>query len=457
MDINRDELKFYFERGDRPTQEQFEDLIDSQVNKVDDQVFVVGSKVQNNVQIGLGLTPPNDTTDVGLVRLFVDQRLSTQKLRMRENPGAGKLLFSDASGNARWGAQTDLDEFHWKRVNKTDPNSVMYSVPAGNVGIGTSTPTAKLHVFGSTTVDGLTKTQSLRFTSPVPAGNPDGRVLMLDPQGNVTVVAVADLHTPGYDLWWKDQWNVHSKPGFGVSVDKGLYVEEKVTVKGGIIRNPMWPTTDPEPAISNDLTDLGLYSFHKWNWNRYVTNNGAHRFYLDLGKGLDPNGPSGVLEVIPSQKKNLFRPTGNGDYVRLPNDTVQVNADFFVKGWKPFLFRTYKLDPQGNVGDGGDPTFKKWTGISVEEYPGAIIGGFTNTLMTFRQTDPGDNFVRLAQDGTSMTWVVEANFANNLTNGRDENDWYVDVMFVRVELADAHWSFSKHWAHDGAHPVGTHV
>ena len=109
MDINRDTLKEYFERGDRPTEEQFVDLIDSLINKEDDQVHVVGSFP--TVQIGLGTAPDESiTSGPGLLRLFVDQRTSTKELKIRgdgqggpNTPGPGKLLFAtDATGNSIW-------------------------------------------------------------------------------------------------------------------------------------------------------------------------------------------------------------------------------------------------------------------------------------------------------------------------------------------------------------------
>ncbi len=56
---NRSELKKYFETGDTPTSRDFEDLIDSSINLLEDDISVSNSK------IGLGVENPTNKLDVG--------------------------------------------------------------------------------------------------------------------------------------------------------------------------------------------------------------------------------------------------------------------------------------------------------------------------------------------------------------------------------------------------------
>jgi hypothetical protein len=53
-------LKSFFETGDRPTQEQFSQLIDSLVNKKDDEIFIILPKKN----VGIGITQPKEKLDV---------------------------------------------------------------------------------------------------------------------------------------------------------------------------------------------------------------------------------------------------------------------------------------------------------------------------------------------------------------------------------------------------------
>lgn len=53
-------LKSFFETGDRPTQEQFANLIDSMINKKDDEIFIV----LPSKNVGIGVTSPKDKLDV---------------------------------------------------------------------------------------------------------------------------------------------------------------------------------------------------------------------------------------------------------------------------------------------------------------------------------------------------------------------------------------------------------
>ncbi len=91
--------------------------------------------VLRNGRIGIGTATPTELLDVNGTAKMTGFSMST---------GAtdGYVLTSDASGNGTWQSATLLDN-DWT-LNGSD----IYSSVSGNVGIGTSSPTAKLHVKG---------------------------------------------------------------------------------------------------------------------------------------------------------------------------------------------------------------------------------------------------------------------------------------------------------------------
>lgn len=90
---SRADIKTNFETGDIPTQQQFSDFIDSMVNQVDDQFNVV--ETGTTPRFGLGTATPLATLDVnGNIRSF--------GLQIPSRAQAGRVLTSDASGNATW-------------------------------------------------------------------------------------------------------------------------------------------------------------------------------------------------------------------------------------------------------------------------------------------------------------------------------------------------------------------
>ncbi|NQU66646.1 MAG: hypothetical protein HQ510_01765, partial [Candidatus Marinimicrobia bacterium] len=103
--------------------------------------------IKNDGNVGIGTDTPSTKLEVaGQVKITGG------------SPGSGKVLTSDGTGLASWqtptgGGGADSD---W-----TVSGNNMYSQPSGNVGIGTTAPTRKLHVHDSA------PTSAVKFTNPV--------------------------------------------------------------------------------------------------------------------------------------------------------------------------------------------------------------------------------------------------------------------------------------------------
>lgn len=60
----RRNLRGYFEDGDRPTQEHFKELIDSFINKLDDEIYIVVPRGKSEKRVGIGSKSPRARLDI---------------------------------------------------------------------------------------------------------------------------------------------------------------------------------------------------------------------------------------------------------------------------------------------------------------------------------------------------------------------------------------------------------
>ncbi len=89
-------------------------------------------RMNSNGDVGIGMATPG-------ARLEVNGQVKVTG----GSPGAGKVLTSDAGGLASWQTPSAAADSDWQ-VSGAD----MYSIPSGKVGIGTTTPRGKLDVKG---------------------------------------------------------------------------------------------------------------------------------------------------------------------------------------------------------------------------------------------------------------------------------------------------------------------
>ena len=88
--------------------------------------------VFSQANVGIGTTSPQSLLDV-------NGKTTTQELQITGGAGAGKVLTSDADGNASW-EEMQIPESVWSENNGN------VFVQNANVGIGTDNPSGKLHI-----------------------------------------------------------------------------------------------------------------------------------------------------------------------------------------------------------------------------------------------------------------------------------------------------------------------
>ncbi len=111
-------------------------------------------RMNSNGDIGIGTASPG-------ARLEVNGQVKVTG----GSPGAGKVLTSDAGGLASWQTPAAAADSDWQ-VSGVD----MYSIPSGNVGIGTTTPDAKLEVAGDVKISGSSSGGTITVTNSDASG-----------------------------------------------------------------------------------------------------------------------------------------------------------------------------------------------------------------------------------------------------------------------------------------------
>ncbi len=128
-------LKTKFEAGQIPTEDDFGDVLDSSINKVDDQV-----SVRN---IGRG---PTAARYLGVGSVDPESPLSVRNRGKKQN----LVGFEDADGNEKWQIQIDPEngEEGLNLVAKDAESANLFIQSEGKVGIGNKRPEERLHVEG---------------------------------------------------------------------------------------------------------------------------------------------------------------------------------------------------------------------------------------------------------------------------------------------------------------------
>jgi hypothetical protein len=220
----RQELRAKFVRNAIPTEQDFKDLIDAPLNQSDDGIFrnsgeplsiVAGSDGQKRVLRFYGDPPANATAPDWLISL---------------NPGQDP---NDATTNRRGFGIAD-------GAGATR----LYLDAAGNLGLGTNAPQAKLHVAGGgARIEGdLTVSGTTAFSGSITASGP---VTLGKDDGSVDVVMKGAVQAARSDLYFTKTDHVHTgignTPGFAAIENSAapynaLMILGRQTASGRIVK-----------------------------------------------------------------------------------------------------------------------------------------------------------------------------------------------------------------------------
>jgi predicted subunit of tRNA(5-methylaminomethyl-2-thiouridylate) methyltransferase len=141
--INKQQLKDYFRRGNKPTESQFEDLIDSNINVVSSKITI-----DNDLNIGLDVDNPQ-------AKLHVNGSLQLEQ----------KTDYTGAKGTVRWTGsdlvvKTENEDTSdsWKSLVDTS-GTVSIDEYNNRIGIGLTeqSPLSRLHLNGPVRIDNPTE------------------------------------------------------------------------------------------------------------------------------------------------------------------------------------------------------------------------------------------------------------------------------------------------------------
>ena len=189
---SRQDLKAKFVRNAIPTEQDFKDLIDAPLNQSDDGIFrnsgeplsiVAGSDGQKRVLRFYGSPPSGATAPDWLISLNPGQDPNDAATN---RAGFG---IADGAGSTR-----------------------LYLDAAGNLGVGTNDPQAKLHVAGGgARIEGdLTVAGTAAFTGAITASGP---VTLGKDDGSVDVVIKGAVRAAHSDLYFTKTDHIHTGIG----------------------------------------------------------------------------------------------------------------------------------------------------------------------------------------------------------------------------------------------------
>jgi hypothetical protein len=371
--------------------------------------------VDNTTKVGIGTTNPLAKLDVAGTGLFRDKVTFVKDVELRaglqlsNNAGIGKILTSDASGNASWG-NLAIGANVWG-VNGNN----IYNTNVNNVGIGTTLPSNKLTVTGNADFTGNIGIGTNSPSYPLNFANTAGDKISL--AGNSTTSFgfgvqpnLMQLHTNAN--------NSNIAFGYGSSIDfterariinngtDGMVLKGRLLLQNGSV--PL--DVNQQPGIwlykadnSNLLSFMGTQNNQNVGFYGGPVNNGWGFVYdaINSRVGIGTDNPTSPLEVngqVTIDQKNVggygglllkgntpgsnypnigfsIKNTSNVDVVgamlqgELANSTVgneAINLGFYTaQAGFGSLSQKMVIMGNGNVGLGGTPSYKLHVGTAA--------------------------------------------------------------------------------------------
>ena len=390
--INKQKLKDYFRRGNKPTESQFEDLIDSNINVVSSKITI-----DNDLNIGLDVDNPQAKLHVnGSLQLEQKTDYTGAKGTVRwtgsdlvvktENEDTSDSWKSlvDTSGtvsideyNNRIGIglteQSPLSRLHLNGPVRIDNptehiNKAMLNV-LGNVGIGTDQPKSNLHI-------AATYNQALSGT-------------VTGTQGDTKLTGTATQFTSELDEEQKIQISTHSYTISSITDDTNLTLNE------ALVEN----ATDATVYIAGDLLKV-----------QDINNTTSLAIDKNGNVGIGTNDPKSKLSVVggtarAGESAGEYTEIGHGGLHGFINTVGSGNLDFRHDQSTKMSLRSNgnvgigttipkaKLEVNGNTSLGGDLDVTGATSLATTS--GAVNIASSGAMTTVKGTLNVDKAVTL--------------------------------------------------------------
>ena len=270
-------------------------------------------------------------------KVQINDSLQSKYLKLTNGAANGYILQSDASGNASWVSSSSISGSGW-----TINGSNQYSTVSGNVGIGTVSPSYKLHVSGSARADSI-YTTSFQMTS----GAQSGYLLQSDASGNASWVSSSSLSSTSWATNGNNQYSeVSGNVGIGTTVPSSKlqvvgtasadtvnasYVTAKLiklsygAVNGYVLQsdasgNGSWVSSSS--LFTNNWTTSGSNQYNALSGNVGIgTTNPVAKLYV---KGVDSYGSLAIEGSSYTSHFNYGKDNSEDTYIRGGKSTSRV-------------------------------------------------------------------------------------------------------------------------------------
>ena len=252
--------------------------------------------IDQNGNVGIGTTSPGTRLDISNGTTFNPGANALGALRLSGSYGGG-LVFSDTAYAGIWavdGGHTLAFGSNGSSGGFGNPYGQMV-LKDGNVGMGTSSPSSKLHVVGDVTVTGNISAKYQDIAEWVPAAEPivPGTVVIVDSDGTNTVLPSSH----SYDT--RVAGVVSATPG--ITLGERAEGKVKVATTGRVrvrVDASLHPIRAGDLLVSSDTTGAAMKS-------EPVTFGGIqmHRPGTLIGKALEPlsEGEGEILVLLSLQ------------------------------------------------------------------------------------------------------------------------------------------------------------